>query len=70
MGWLRKAVHCFDRAAQLSQPKRSDAILRWNACVRVLQRFDRGQEQVEKYFPRCRQRLRRRRSPVSRALAI
>ncbi|HMP79460.1 MAG TPA: hypothetical protein PKD54_08420 [Pirellulaceae bacterium] len=47
MGWLRKAVHCFDRAAQLSQPNDPDAILRWNACVRVLQRFDRGQEQVE-----------------------
>ncbi len=47
MGWLRKAIQNFDRAAHISPPNDPDATLRWNACVRVLQRFDRGETHSE-----------------------
>jgi len=34
--WLRSALRCYERAEQLSVPDDPDAILRWNACVRML----------------------------------
>ena len=37
-GWLMDALECFGRAEQIRPPGNDDAILRWNACVRVLQR--------------------------------
>jgi tetratricopeptide (TPR) repeat protein len=36
--WLREAMRCFEEAEQLSGPDEPDAILRWNACVRELER--------------------------------
>jgi tetratricopeptide (TPR) repeat protein len=36
--WLREALRCYERAEQLSAPDDPDAILRWNACVRELDR--------------------------------
>jgi len=35
--WLTEALQLFDRAERLRPPGNDDAILRWNACVRVLQ---------------------------------
>jgi tetratricopeptide (TPR) repeat protein len=36
--WLREAMRCYELAEQLSGPEEPDAILRWNACVRELER--------------------------------
>ncbi len=42
VGWLQRAMQYYDRARQLSKPDNPDAILRWNACARTLNRLDRG----------------------------
>jgi hypothetical protein len=34
--WLMEALEFFDRAGQVRPPGNDEAILRWNACVRVL----------------------------------
>lgn len=34
--WLMDALEAFDRAAEIRPAGNDDAILRWNACVRVL----------------------------------
>ncbi|CAN5881482.1 hypothetical protein BH24ACI4_BH24ACI4_12750 [soil metagenome] len=34
--WLTEALTFFDRAGRIRPPGNDDAILRWNACVRVL----------------------------------
>jgi hypothetical protein len=36
--WLVDAMKCFERAEQLRPAHNDDAVLRWNACVRFLQR--------------------------------
>jgi hypothetical protein len=36
--WLVKALHLFDEAERLRPAGNDDAILRWNACVRFLDR--------------------------------
>lgn len=41
-GWLHRAMQHYDRARQLSKPDNPDAILRWNACARTLNRLDHG----------------------------
>jgi hypothetical protein len=38
-GWLVEALHGFDRAIALKPAGNEDAVLRWNACVRLLQRI-------------------------------
>jgi hypothetical protein len=35
--WLTEALECFERAETLRSAGNDDAILRWNACVRMLQ---------------------------------
>jgi hypothetical protein len=41
IGWYRAALGYYEQAQQLSAPNDPDAILRWNACVRVLERYAR-----------------------------
>jgi hypothetical protein len=36
--WLIEALDCFERAEAVRPPGNDDAILRWNTCVRVLQK--------------------------------
>lgn len=36
--WLREAMHCYEKAEPLAPSGNSDAILRWNSCVRVIAR--------------------------------
>ena len=36
--WLMEALDCFERAERVRPAGNDDAILRWNTCVRVLQR--------------------------------
>lgn len=39
-GWLREAMHCYERALEHAEPENPDAALRWNACARVLARHE------------------------------
>jgi hypothetical protein len=36
--WIMDAMECFERAESLRPPGNDDAVLRWNACVRFLER--------------------------------
>ena len=36
--WLRQAMDCYERAEAIRPGGNDDAILRWNACVRLLRR--------------------------------
>lgn len=43
LSWIREAMREYEKAADISPPGNEDATLRWNACVRFLQR----EEQLE-----------------------
>jgi hypothetical protein len=50
--WLRDAMDCFERAAAHRPRDNDDAILRWNTCVRMLERHRHvqpreGREEIE-----------------------
>lgn len=38
--WLKAAMECFEKAEELKPTGNDDAILRWNTCVRLLQRYN------------------------------
>ena len=38
--WFTAALRCYERAEKLSSAGNEEAILRWNACVRQLQRHE------------------------------
>ncbi len=37
--WLEDAMEAFEKADKLSPPDNSDAILRWNACLRTIEKY-------------------------------
>ncbi len=39
VGWLQEALACFERAESLKPAHNDDAVLRWNACARMMQRL-------------------------------
>ncbi len=39
VGWLHEALACFERAEALKPAHNDDAVLRWNACARLMQRL-------------------------------
>ena len=39
VGWLHEALACFERAETLKPAHNDDAVLRWNACARLLQKL-------------------------------
>ena len=39
-GWLRKAMRCYEKAEQFSEPDDADALLRWNTCARFVDKAD------------------------------
>ena len=47
--WLHEAMACFERAEAIKPAHNADAVLRWNACARLLQRLPdavaQGQEE-------------------------
>ena len=45
--WIVRALDLFRTAEQLHPPGNSDAILRWNACVRFLQRHPEVAPRIE-----------------------
>ena len=38
--WLRMAMSCYDKAETIRPPGNDEAILRWNACARMIERAD------------------------------
>jgi len=36
--WLREAMVCFEHAERIRPPNNDDALLRWNACARLIMR--------------------------------
>ena len=40
IGWYRAAMRCYAKAEELSEPDNDDAVLRWNSCVRIIERYD------------------------------
>lgn len=48
--WLEEAMEAFDEAAKIRPAGNDDSILRWNTCVRTIERYKltaRGKEMVE-----------------------
>ena len=38
--WLRMAMSCYDKAETIRPPGNDEAILRWNACARMIERAE------------------------------
>ncbi len=38
LGWIREAMRAYERAGAISPAGNDDAVLRWNACVRLVER--------------------------------
>ena len=38
--WLREAMACYEKAETLRAPNNDDALLRWNACARLIMADD------------------------------
>ena len=45
--WLREAVGFFERAEAIRPPHNDDAVLRWNACARLLERLPQVQANLQ-----------------------
>ncbi|HET6617788.1 MAG TPA: hypothetical protein VFH69_08265 [Gemmatimonadota bacterium] len=41
-GWLQEAMRAYERAEAIRPPGNDDAILRWNACARILRDHNLG----------------------------
>jgi len=50
-GWLREAMYHYEQAEAIRPPDNDDAILRWNTCVRIMQRHELGPPPVESFEP-------------------
>jgi tetratricopeptide (TPR) repeat protein len=42
VGSLHEAMRCFEEAEKIRPPQNDDAVLRWNRCVRLLEKLDRS----------------------------
>jgi hypothetical protein len=49
--WVRRAMECYEEAERLSPPGNDDAILRWNSCVRLCERYHLEAEPEQQYQP-------------------
>jgi hypothetical protein len=49
--WLRDAMEHFEKAESIRPSGNDDAILRWNTCVRLLERFKLEPTQEEVHHP-------------------
>jgi hypothetical protein len=49
-GWVRQAMDCYQQAERLRAPGNDDALLRWNNCLRMCQRYQLHPE-PEEIFP-------------------
>lgn len=46
IGWYRAAMRSYAKAERLSEPDNDDAVLRWNTCVRIMQRYTFAPEEM------------------------
>ncbi len=49
--WVRKALDFYEQAERLRPPGNDDALLRWNNCLRLCQRYQLHSEPEEIYQP-------------------
>jgi len=49
--WLRQAMDWYEQAEAIRPPQNDDAILRWNTCVRMMQKHELGPPAVEALEP-------------------
>jgi hypothetical protein len=49
--WLREAMNSYEKAESLRPAGNDDAILRWNACARIIMRNNLVPRQVDEYEP-------------------
>ena len=50
-GWVRQAMDHYEQAERLRPPGNDDALLRWNACVRLCRRYHLEPEPEEQFEP-------------------
>ena len=51
-GWFLEALECYERAEKMRPAGNDESILRWNACVRILERSEHVKPHpVEEYEP-------------------
>ena len=46
VGWYHAAMRYYAKAEELSESDNDDAVLRWNTCVRIMQRYDFTEESM------------------------
>jgi hypothetical protein len=49
--WLRKAMEAYEQAETLRPHGKDDALLRWNTCVRLIERYHLEPEPAEQFEP-------------------
>ena len=49
--WLRQAMDWYEQAEAIRPPQNDDAILRWNTCVRMVQKHELTPPAVENFEP-------------------
>jgi hypothetical protein len=49
--WICQAMEFYERAERLRPPANDDALLRWNSCLRLCQRYHLHAEPEEAYEP-------------------
>jgi hypothetical protein len=49
--WLRQAMQRYEEAEAIRPAGNDDAILRWNTCVRIMQKHELGPPPVENFEP-------------------
>ena len=49
--WVRRAMDFFEQAERLRTPGNNDALLRWNSCLRLSQRYQLHPEPEEMFQP-------------------
>jgi hypothetical protein len=49
--WVCKAMDFYEQAERLSPPGNDDAILRWNSCIRLCERYHLHAEPEERHEP-------------------
>ena len=50
-GWVREAMDFYEQAERLRAPNNDDALLRWNSCLRLCQRYQLHPESEEMFLP-------------------
>jgi hypothetical protein len=49
--WVRQAMDFYEQAERLRVPGNDDALLRWNSCLRLCQRYQLHPEPEERFQP-------------------